>query len=165
MKSIIVWHEKPRCLFLNHKNVSIYYKWQLKLLNIWLVFLQITGLAKGVWCLKPIFYSYLLGIWCLETGNESKDSAATITCSTSWHLHLNGTDFKTLKGWVSVNQSKLCHSAIRRMFQHMTHAHLSLYRDATKQVADKLQHFCSASLGTLPSVCAYKLLSICYKTN
>lgn len=47
----------------------------------------------------------------------------------------------------------------------MTRAHLSPYRDATKQVADKLQHFCSASPGTLPSVCAYTPVSLCYKTK
>lgn len=47
----------------------------------------------------------------------------------------------------------------------MTRAHLSPYRDATKQVADKLQYFCSASPGTLPSVCAYTLVSLCYRTK
>lgn len=39
----------------------------------------------------------------------------------------------------------------------MTRAHLSPYRDASKQVADKLRFFRGASPGTPPSVCAPSL--------
>lgn len=47
----------------------------------------------------------------------------------------------------------------------MTRAHLSPYRDASKQVADKLRFFRGASPGTPPSVCARELVSLCWKTN
>lgn len=74
--------------------------------------------------------------------------------------------FKTLNGPVVLHtEHNECVTAPHEDSCYMTHAHLSPHRHATEQVADKRQYHCSASPGMLPSVCAHKLASLCWKTN